>query len=508
MRKYTRFAAAVVSAVALSGWSAAAAVASGPSAGLAAARGAAATKGPSAAVTRSPAAIAPRWTRVSSGTGLGIASAGLLRTADRRLHLVWASHDKAKFSLHYSTVGAHAKLVATGTIVSHWSGIDFVPKLVPAAHGGLRVIFDGANGQNGSPYNVGTFYSATAGPSGTGWALQPGSLSHSDLVPATDSSATIERNGLPVTAWSTVSALTYHVGIDPNVPAKAPDVQIPVGPSGAVINPTLLTDSAGTVWGAWFNSSLTSTMGYWVDRIFSGASGLRKAPGSGSVAGNNNQPRQAVAFAARAGGGVYMAYCAAAKNVSCNHIALWRVGAARAMTVPGSRSGLDSKVALAAAPGGHLWVLWFNYRSNVIQAVRTNAAATAFGRVLTIRPPSRLFNFLGLQAQGSTGPLDIVALAQAGGTSSPAYFDAQILPPLSLRASKAKVSVRGTVTFTVLDSGTPVSGAVVTFLGHKAVTNAKGTVRFTVRKGTRTGKRTATAAKRGYSPARVTVTVK
>lgn len=505
MRKFTRFAAAAASAAALAGWSAGAAAAQGPPAG----------QGPPAARQRPAAAaasIAPRWTKISSNTGLGIASAGLLRTADRRLHVVWPSHDGTRFSLHYSTVGAHAKLLATGPIVSHWNAVDSFPKLVPVPHGtgqpGLRVIFDGANGQNGSPYNVGTFYSATAGPSGTGWALQPGSLSHSDLVPLTDSSATIEHNGVVITAWTSVTALSYHVGIDPNIPAKAPDKQIPVGASGGVIDPTLLTDGAGTVWGAWFNSSGTATMGYWVGKIFSGVPGLRKAPASGSMAGNNNQPRQPVAFAARAGGGVYLAYCVAAKNISCGHIALWRVGARRPLTVPGSASKLDSKVALAAAPGGHLWVLWFNYRTNVIQAVRTNAAATSFGRVLTIRPPSRLFDFSGLQAEGSRGPLDIVALAQAGSGTSPAYYDAQILPPLTLRASKTKVSVGGTVTFTVLDAGTPLRGAVVSFLGRTAVTSAKGTVRFTVRKGTRAGKHKATATKRGYTTARVTVTVR
>ena len=42
------------------------------------------------------------WTRISSNTGLGIASAGILRTADGRLHVAWARNDHANgFSLHY-----------------------------------------------------------------------------------------------------------------------------------------------------------------------------------------------------------------------------------------------------------------------------------------------------------------------------------------------------------------------------------------------------------------------
>jgi hypothetical protein len=458
------------------------------------------------------ATISPHWTKISPDTGLGVTSAGLLRTADGRLHVVWPRKDKGSYSLHYSTVGGKAKLLATGTIVSHWGAIDQFPRLVRAPRGigqsGMRAIFDGANGQGGSPYNAGTFYSATAGPSGTSWTLLPGSLSHTTFPPLTDDAATAELNGQPVTAWSSVTSLSYHLGVDPSVPAKTPDTQIPVGPSGGVIDPTLVTTSGGTVWAAWFNSSGTATMGYWVDPIFSGKAGMRKAPGSGGTNLNNNQPLQPVALATRNGGGEYLAYCVPTKTISCGHIALWRVGNKKALTVPGSAGGQDSKVALAAAPGGHLWVLWFDYRTNVIHAVRTNATATAFGRVLTIVPPAHLFSFEALEAEGSAGPLDIVALeTQIGAGSSDAYFDAQILPALTLHASKLTVSISGAVTFTVLDSGSPVKGAAVTFLGKTAVTDASGTVHFTVKKGTTAGKHPAVAVKPGYTAGHVIVKV-
>ena len=176
-----------------------------------------------------------------------------------------------------------------------------------------------------------------------------------------------------------------------------------------MIDPTVVTASGGQVWDAWFNSSGTATMGYWADRIFSGTAGLLKALASGGKNLNNRQPLQPVAFAVRSGGGEYMAYCVPTKTITCARIALWRVGANKARVVPGSGGGQDSKVALAAAPGGHLWVLWFDLRQNVIQVVRTNAAATAFGRVLTIAPPKHMFDFQALEAEGSPGPLDIVA---------------------------------------------------------------------------------------------------
>ena len=371
-----------------------------------------------------PVAVSPRWLKISSDAGFGGASAGLLRTGDGRLHVVWpADTNNGDHSLHYSTVSASGKLLASGVILTKWNAIDQYPSLVPDGHG-MRAIFDGANGTSGSPYNIGSFYSATAGPSGTAWALAPGSLSH-DNPPLTDNTAATTSTGKPVTAWSEVSALAYHVGIDPHVPAAAPDVKISAGPSGGVLSPTLVT-SQTAVWGAWFNSSGTATMGYWVDKIFTGAPALRKAPGSGGKGLNNSQPLQPAALAARAGGGIYLAYCVPTKTLTCARVALWRAGAAKAMQVPGSASVQDGKVALAAAPGGHLWVLWFDYHSNVIHAVETNAAATGFGKVLTISPPARLSAFDGLQANASLGPLSIVALAMQSGTgSSPAYFFTQ-----------------------------------------------------------------------------------
>jgi hypothetical protein len=142
-----------------------------------------------------------------------------------------------------------------------------------------------------------------------------------------------------------------------------------------------------------------------------------------------------------------------------------------------------------------------------MHAVRTNAAATSFGAVMTIKPPAHLSSFEGLQAEGSAGPLDIVALATPNGSSSPAYYDAQILPPLTLRASKAKVRVPSTVKFTVTDSGTPVSGAAVTFLGVTHLTNAKGNVSFPVKKGTKLGRHPATSRKPGYTRATVTIDI-
>ena len=454
---------------------------------------------------------AAKWTKISADTGLGIASAGLFRTSDGKLHVAWAEKDSGSYSPHYSTVGAKAALLATGTIVQKWSGISAYPRLVAGPSGGIRLVFTGGNGVTGSPYNLSAMYSATSASAGAKWTLTPGSMSQSESVPLTDTSATTQSDGTPVASWPGGSGVAYHVGLDPNTPAAKPDQSVPVTEgAGFVIGTTLVRGSDGSVWVAWFTESGASDQGYWVARVLPSQATKVKAPGSGGASLSNNQPFQAVAFAARAGGGEYLAYCVPSTTIECAHIALWRAGAATAAMVPGSASQHATRVAIAAAPGGHLWVLWYDTSQNKIHVVRTNAAATTFGAVRTLAAPPSTAELDGLQAEGSQGPLDVMALVlQNTSGSTPSYWDTQILPQLTLTGSPSTVSHNQatTVTFTATDAGDPVAGATVSFLGKTATTNSKGVAQIMVPKGTATGKHTATVTKTDYTSATFTVTV-
>ena len=85
------------------------------------------------------------------------------------------------------------------------------------------------------------------------------------------------------------------------------------------------------------------------------------------------------------------------------------VGSRRPLVVPRSGTGNAGRVALAAAPGGRLWVSWYDFGANRIHAVRTNPAASGFGPVHTVKPPPGTFIFNRLQAEGSSqGRLDII----------------------------------------------------------------------------------------------------
>jgi hypothetical protein len=465
---------------------------------------------PTLAATGHAAKSGIKWTKISSNTGFGYASPGLLRTADGRLHVIWPSRSGLTYSMHYSTVGGRAKLLATGIIEQHWAAVDEVPRLVPAKHGGMLLLMDGGNGVPSSPYNTGALYVAASNAGGRSWKLLPGSIAATGLVTLSDDAAATEPDGTPVAAWSEVSSLAYHVGIDPHSPATTPDQRLGIGTDGGLNYPTLIRTKSGTVMAGWFDTTRTAKEGYWVAQIWPSKGPKIKAPNSGGHNQNNGQPLQPVALVARQGGGDYLAYCVPTLHEVCSHVALWRVGSHRALRVPGSASTSSQLVAMSNGRGGHLWIAWFNYQTNKIRVVRTNAAATGFGQVRTINAPAPLFTFLTLSVEGSTGPLDVIALEQLNfQNATPAYFATQIDPALEIRASKARFShTRSiTITFTVVDAGDAVAGAKVTFLGHAATTNSKGQVKFTVKKGTARGKHIVVATKHGYVSANFTVRV-
>ncbi|HUZ56124.1 MAG TPA: hypothetical protein VMU94_26815 [Streptosporangiaceae bacterium] len=250
-------------------------------------------------------------------------------------------------------------------------------------------------------------------------------MSHSKLVPLTDDAAANESNGTPVAGWAAGVNLAYHVGVDPQSPAHGNDQFVSTGGGGVVVGPTLVRDKAGEIWAAWFDNSFKGDQGYYADRILPTPKARVKAPGSG---GNlaNNQPLEAVAFTNRVGGGVYVAYCVPSKTVECTRIALWRVGSASARVVPGSGTGLASHVAIAAGPGGHLSIGWYDSGMNKIRLVRTNSAATGFGSVRTISAPPSDIAFDGLQLEAGKGPLDVIALTLQDKTGVTAFWAAEL----------------------------------------------------------------------------------
>ena len=139
-----------------------------------------------------------------------------------------------------------------------------------------------------------------------------------------------------------------------------------------------------------------------------------------------------------------------------------------------------------------------------------STTASAFGAIRTIKVPPKTFGFNSIQAEGSSGRLDVVILDQLSTNGFPLnLYHTQILAGLSLTAKPGKFSHKKgkKVKFTVTDAGQLVSGAKVSCLGKKGTTSTAGTVKLAFHKGAAKGKHVCTATKPGYNSGKTTIKV-
>jgi hypothetical protein len=443
------------------------------------------------------------WTKLAE-VGDAFDTAGMLRTADGKLHLVWRKSSNTAYGT--STIAINGGLLATGTALSGWNNdLEYDPQLVKMGSG-MRLVFEGSMG-NGFYMNGGVF--TVRSSDGKTWTLEHDSMaSHSAGIG--NLSATAEKDGTtPVATFA--GGHLFHVGLDPNNPASTPDGTITPTPNQAQFNPAIATDSStGSVYVGWYQASLKP--GYWVERILTPQGSPVEAPGSDDTSPKqDNEPRESVALTARPGGGVYMAYCVATSTQQCAHIDLWKVGASSALVVPGSKNSTHTRVALGAGLKGRLSVVWYDGTTNDIHAVRTNTTATKFGPVRTTKAPSNTFGLDSVQAEGTFGRLDVIINDQVtvGSVIHTDLFQTQILAGLTLTATPSKFShtKATTVTFKVTDAGQAVPNVKVTCIGKSATTGSTGTAKITFPKGTATGKHVCTAGSPNYNPGKTTLTV-
>jgi hypothetical protein len=429
---------------------------------------------------------------------------GMLRGANGTLRVVYLAKKAGNGTYSYATaeIALSGKLLATSTVLTGWNYLEPDPQLMSDGSG-MRVVFDGSKGKSGC-YFDGTIFTATS-PTGSAWSLVQGSLSlHTAGVG--NLAATTETNGTPVATFA--GGHLFHVGVDPSCPAKSPDGTITPTPGSSQSNPAIVTDAHdGSVWVAWFQSF--NKLNYWVERILPTQGSPIQAPNSTTTAARNNQPLEPVALATRVGGGVYMAYCSASSSQPCAHISLWRVGSAAAKVVPGSGNVTGARVALSPGSQGRLWVTWYDEAKNVIHAIRTNTSATTFGVLRTIKPPVHTSGVYAVQAQGSSGRLDVIVNDLLSTTPPIGLYHTQVLPGLSMHAQPHGFNHKhaATVTFTVMDAGQPVAAVKVSCLGRSAHTSATGHASLHFKKGAAVGRHVCAATKTGYSPGKTSIKV-
>ena len=212
-------------------------------------------------------------------------------------------------------------------------------------------------------------------------------------------------------------------------------------------------------------------------------------PGSGAA-----QLQTPVSVVGRVGQpGVYVGYSAGTNSFLAKP-AIFRFGATKGTILSPTEGARQTTLAHTAS--GRLWAFW--HRAGKIYARRSNEAATKWGAVQSIKPPSGTTTIWGLAGDALPEPLDIVA--RIGKDEDIGGWHQRMLPKLTLRT---KVS-GGKVTVTVLDAGDPVPGATVKVAGGGTKkTSAAGKATFKPGKGRHKASASAPYGGKGFKTVKV-----
>jgi hypothetical protein len=423
-----------------------------------------------------------KWTQV---TGVGkpdrnILRVGLARTPDGVLHVGWEQDGSGNSaSILHSAISANAASVSgPNTIATYPGGANQQVSLV-AVPGGIRAFFAGLSA--GSPLD--TAMATATSTDGTAWTVQPTAASFGGVgakpvyAAAGLAGASAPAGFFSIWGDSAPNSGGFHVGLD----SAAPDNNLP---GDLKSDPGIGVDSqSGQVVAGW---NLIGGGGVVVMPL-PPAGGPTTLPSSGAA-----QLQHPLGITGRIGApGVFVAYTQGT-NEFLGKPALFRVDTGKAIKLS---SKVAKMISIAAAPGGRLWVFWQN--SGTVFATRSNAAATRFGAIRAIKAVGGTSaTIFDLEGEGSTGPLDVLALTQPASGPLASYHQ-RILPGLTLTAKKAK---GGKTLFTVTDAGEAVAGSKVKVKGGgSGKTGKKGTVTFKLAK----GRHSATASKKGYASATI-----
>lgn len=448
------------------------------------------------------AAAGGRWTQLSTGAGVGISNAPDAARIGGNLLVVWMqASGPNNSSLKTRVVGGNALPVGPESTALTWTSISSDPAALLL--GGVpTVVFGGLRSLDSTDVRNGPLSFVQASDAAS-WALAPGSMSQTRYAYGDYGIGAVDDGtGQPLVALAAASTdhVTVHHGVDPSVPATAPDTYgDATGEAQAV---SLARDSAsGAAYALWYSGSSGAMNGIHAQQVWPQSAPQQAAPlSSVPYAGEPTSvnPGQNVAVAGRVGGGVWAAY--GSGYPSPHRLVLWRVGSSQRLVL--TRPGSIQYVGISAAPGGRMWVWWVE--GNRVFATRTNPSVTAAGVVRAVTAPGGA-SPTRTTGDGALGPLDVVVNAQPGAAS--AIWSTRILESLRVRVSPRRVSASDSVTVRVTDAGVAVRGAVVRLGKAAKHTNSRGRATFTVAGGT-SGARAVVARARGYDPGRATFRVR
>jgi hypothetical protein len=434
------------------------------------------------------------WTKISTGTSSITYESSLHRTSNGVLHVLYPRSVGTGTTLaHVAISPSGAASTKVNALGSTWSTMDTSPVLVGGPGGGLRAVFGAIQTTSPGFWSDGRMYTATASSSGASWTLPAETIGQSTAAYGSyGTAATTLADGTPIAAFPLNSTITWHVGT-----GSDPDESFTVA-GCCVYDLTMVRDGNNVYLGWYGNGSTAATNGIFVRQIYPMLGPTMKAPQSSSGA-NSPQLGDRVALAARAGGGVFAAYCVG--YPTCASIGLWKVGTSKVTKVPGSR--YVSHLAMSPGPSGRLWIAWSDNIPKV-QAVRTGRSGVGLGPTRVVGMPRGTASVYNIAVDGTTGRGDIVIQVGNG------FWHTQVVPGLTLTGKPGawKHGTKRKVTFTVRDAGDVVSGVKVAAGAKHCTTKASGKCTITFPKGTRKGKVVVRATRTGYAAGKVTLRVR
>ncbi len=352
----------------------------------------------------SPVSAGPpgHWTKISTGKVSLINEPGLYRTADGVLHVVYEREVGTISSIGHTAIKATGAVKLKNVAITGWRSIVHDPKAVGGPGGGIRLVFGGVRSLTPGFWTDGRTYTATGSKAGTGWVvpMEAIGISHNGSASYGTGAVTL-ADGTPVASFPLNNVLTWHVGTS----ELDPDQTFDFGLGTDLYYSTLVRDGS-KVYAAFFSLGPTAAKeGTFVKPIYPTVGATKKVPGS-SKGKTSLEPGQAIAMAARKGGGVFVAFCVG--YPTCKHIGLWKVGTSAVHVVPGS--GNATSIAISPGPGGRLWIAWATTSPARVFAVRTGTSGLTFGTVHSIKPPGGgiLTSVYHVAIEGSRAKADLV----------------------------------------------------------------------------------------------------
>lgn len=439
----------------------------------------------------------PRWGLLTNVDQESTATIGLARTGDGVLHIVWPTHTGGLFHTAIAPDGRVGRPIA---VTTGWSAMGDAA-LINAPGAGLETFFAGTHSTNVDDLNNGLNL-ATSSDGGTTWNVSPESVGWDDYAASRTPTVALAADGTPLETWYGVDQVVVHRGLSPfdmgteEDQDEDEDQPYSQASGGACCNnlSNIATDpSTGQTLVVWcaFNAAPN---GLWVQNAVgsTGApnpAGPVRLPGSTTVVdGRDTRSCDATGRTPFAIGTVgrppYGNGAFVADPVGypiADQVVLWNLGGARVVIAD---APVDHRtVALAAAPGGRVWVAWtqegpdgpvlFARRSSVV-SVRPGFTEQ-FGAPVRIDTPSGTSSVSALDASAQAGALDLIArLTDGQGNTSLQHI--QLLPGLTLHGLAAHLPQRRALLhLRILDAGTPIHGAHILISTRHQHVIARGT---------------------------------